>query len=438
MTSIFSGPRRLRSPSRRDILKYGAATTALVGSGLGAPAIAANRKLRLGFVSPQTGPLAAFGEADSFVIDTVQAALSNGIQSGGSTYDVEILVRDSQSNPNRTSEVASDLILRDEVDIILASSTGDTTNPVADIAELNEVPCITTDTPWEAHFFGRGGNPAQGFDWTYHFFWGLNDLVGVFTNMWDQADTNNNVGGLFANDVEGIALTDPKLGFPAPMKAAGYELSLPGLMDPGAQDLSGFISDFRSSNAEIVTGAVTPPAFATFWNQAAQQGLRDQLKFCTIAKAMLFPAAVESLGDTGEGITTEVWWSPGHPFSSGLTGSSAAEYCAAYTSTTGRQWTQPLGFKHALIEVAIDALKRAGDPKDPEAVRDAIAATNYESIVGQVSWNGATTNPVRNVSVTPLVGGQWKRGGDFPYDLAIVDNTAAPDIPLTGDLTLLS
>ena len=101
------------------------------------------------------------------------AAIGEGIDIGGTIYPVEIIVKDSQSNPNTAAEVASSLILDDEVDLMLASSTADTTNPVADQCELNEMPCISTDTPWDGHFFGRGGDPAKGFNWTYHFFWGL-------------------------------------------------------------------------------------------------------------------------------------------------------------------------------------------------------------------------------------------------------------------------
>ena len=432
----------MRAPTRRDVVKQGGAFAAMVaGSGLAAPAIAqSGNTIRIGFVSPQTGPLAAFGEADAFVIDGINKALADGLDIDGTTYNVEILSRDSQSNPNRTAEVSVDLILRDEVNILLGSSTGDTTNPVADQAEVNEVPCVTTDTPWEPHFFGRGGNPAEGFQWTYHFFWGLADMLGVFTDMWDSKDTQKSVGAFFTNDVEGVALSNPELGFPKFIKDAGYDLELPGLATPFIDDHSSFVSAFKAADIDILTGAVTPPDFATFWAQAAQQGLKERLKFCTIAKAMLFPAAVESLGDAGDGITTEVWWSPHHPFSSGLTGQSSAELAAAYTASTGRQWTQPIGFKHAVVEVAIDALKRSGDPHDLEAVRDAVAATNYQSIVGPVNWSaGGPTNPVPNVSTTPLVGGQWKLGeGDFKYDLQIVNNARASMIPTTGELELLS
>ena len=56
--------------TRRDFLKTTAATGALAAtSGLAAPAVAQDVAIKLGYVSPQTGPLAAFGEADKFVID---------------------------------------------------------------------------------------------------------------------------------------------------------------------------------------------------------------------------------------------------------------------------------------------------------------------------------------------------------------------------------
>ena len=41
---------------------------------------------------------------------------------GGKTYQVEIISKDSQSNASRASEVASDLILGDKVDLIIASA----------------------------------------------------------------------------------------------------------------------------------------------------------------------------------------------------------------------------------------------------------------------------------------------------------------------------
>jgi branched-chain amino acid transport system substrate-binding protein len=132
-------------------------------------------------------------------------------------------------------------------------------------------------------------------------------------------------------------------------------------------------------------------------------------------------------------LTSEVWWSPGHPFSSSLTGQSAQEVADAYTSSTGRQWTQPIGFVHSLFEVAADVLGRTQDIEDKQSILDAVAGTNLETLVGPVNWTAA--GPVPNVTTTPLVGGQWVLGsGDFRYDLLVVDNSQTPSVALTGEI----
>src|SRR5262249_38753836 len=163
-------------PSRRKVIKTAVgvgAAGALTARKLITTALAAGRTVKIGIVSPQTGPLAAFGEADEWVLSKVRKALANGIAIASAQHPVEIIYRDSQSNANRASEVTAELIDRDKIDIMVASSTGDTVVPVADQCELNGVPCITSVDPWEDFFFGRKGDPAKGFEWTYHFFWGF-------------------------------------------------------------------------------------------------------------------------------------------------------------------------------------------------------------------------------------------------------------------------
>ena len=158
-------------------------------------------------------------------------------------------------------------------------------------------------------------------------------------------------------------------------------------------------------------------------------------KVVTVAKALLFPPAVEALGARGAGVSTEVWWSPSHPYKSGITGETSAQLAAEYTKATNRQWTQPLGFKHAGFEVVCDVLKRTKNVSDPKSIRDAIKATNYQSIVGPVQW---TDKPMKNVSATPLVGGQWKPAGNKKFELVVVNNKQAPQIPLAGKFELIA
>jgi branched-chain amino acid transport system substrate-binding protein len=417
--------------TRRSVVTGGVAAVAAPTVLRITTANAQSRVVKIGHVSPKTGPLAGFGEADGFILDQVRGILGKGLDVGGKTYQVQIISKDSQSNANRASEVASELILGDKVDLILASATPDTTNPVADQAEVNEVPCITTNCPWQPYFFGRKGDPQKGFTWTYHFFWGLEDVIGAFLALWESAPTNKVVGGVFPNDADGNAWGDADRGFPPALAKAGYKLIDPGRYQVMNNDFTAQITAFRNAGCEIVTGNMIPPDFATFWSQCAQQGFRP--KIVTIGKALLFPSVIDSLGARGFGLTSEIWWTPNHPFKSGLTGQSAAELTAAYTSATKRPWTQPIGFQHALFEIAIDVLKRSRS-LEPKAILDAIVATDYKSMVGPVKWTG---QPVKNVTKTPLVAGQWQRKNE-KLELVITTNKTASDIPVGGRLEILA
>jgi branched-chain amino acid transport system substrate-binding protein len=391
--------------------------------------------IKIGYITPATGALAPFAEADDFILTGVREAFGEGIQTRDGSRQVEIIVKDSQSNPDRAGSAASDLILKDKVDLVVVASTPETVNPVSDQCELNGVPCISSVAPWQAWFIGRGGEPQPGgkdFNFTYHFFWGADDLVNVYMDMWGQVRTNKNVGLLMPNDSDGNALADKATGFPAALRKGGFSVTDPGRYENGTNDFSAQINRFRSGNNDILTGVPIPPDFTTFWKAASQQGYRPPV--ATIAKAVLFPSAVQALGASGDGVSTEVWWSPQHPFSSSLTDTSAEQLAAAYTEETDRPWTQPIGFVHALFEVVNDVLTKASNPKDKQAVADQIAKTKLDTIVGTVDW---TNGPVKNVAKTPLTGGQWRRsGGDF--ELVIVSNSIADQIPRADRLQTIS
>ncbi|MDD9857858.1 MAG: ABC transporter substrate-binding protein [Gammaproteobacteria bacterium] len=422
--------------TRRELLKNAAATSVGLGAGLlGAPAIATGAKIKLGYVSPQSGPLAAFSEADDYILKTFAESEAG--------RHFEVAVKDSQSNPNRAAAVARELIVEDDIDLMLVASTPETTNPVATACESEEIPCISTVAPWQPYFIGQQGNPRDPdswtpFDYSYHFFWGLEDVIAVFTAMWGRLDTNKQVGGLFPNDGDGNAWGDPEAGFPPVLSELGYALTDTGRYQNLTDDFSAQINTFKRNRVEIVTGVPIPPDFTTFWTQSKQQGFTP--KAASIGKAILFPQAVEALGDTGHNLSSEVWWSPSHPFTSSLTGQRAGEVAAGYTRATGKQWTQPIGFVHALFEMAADVMGRVEDSGDADAVAAAIAATELDSAVGRIAFDGAGLPPfaASNVAKTPLVGGQWRRRDGGGYDLIIVDNSAAPEIPAAGSMQAIT
>lgn len=424
--------------TRRELIRNAAATGVMVGtSGLAMPAIAQKAAIKLGYVSPQSGPLAAFAEADKFIIDGFLAAT----KAAGLNY--EVVIKDSQSNTNRAAEAARELIVNDKVKLMLVASTPETTNPVATTCEAEEVPCLSTVAPWQPWFIGQQGNPRdpaswKPFNYAYHFFWGIEDIIAVFTNMWAQVETNKHVGGLFPNDGDGNAWGDGTVGFPPVLAKAGYKLTDTGRYQNLTDDFSAQINAFKSASCEIITGVMIPPDFTTFWNQARQQGFKP--KIASMGKAILFPQAIEALGKSGHNLSSEVWWTPNHPFKSSLTGESSGQVAQGFTKATGKQWTQPIGFVHALFEIAADVMKRAGEGADGDKVAAAIGATKLDTLVGPIAWNGANLPPfaAKNIAKTPLVGGQWRLKAEGGYDLVITDNKTALNIPAAGKMETLS
>ncbi|MBT9386775.1 ABC transporter substrate-binding protein [Pseudooceanicola sp. CBS1P-1] len=433
MTEIRNGASAL---SRRKVLRAGLGLA--LGSGaLGAPMIrAAGRDtIRIGYIAPLSGLRAPFTVSTRHTLDVVRQALKDGLTVGGRTYDVEIIVKDCQSTPARSVQVGNELLLKDKPDIILVADA-EAATAIGPIADARRVPTLSTFGPWQAWAFSRKYDPKKGFPYTFHFFFGADELGRAFPAMWDHLDTNHQIGALFADNDAGRVMSNPEIGFPPAFEEAGYTFaSDTGLFRLDTDDFSTQIADFKRKGVDIVAGTAYENHMATFWNQAAQMGF--QPKVCTIASGLLFPSSVTNLGDRGQGMSTEAWWTPEMPFTSSLTGQSAAEVAQAFEAAGKQQWTQPLGYEHALLEIGINALRTSSDPKDHDAVRDALANSRNETVVGTVDFAGS---PLKSVGLTHTVGGQWQqaKAGAYRYQLQIVDNSTNPAVNVTADFMALN
>ena len=252
--------------------------------------------------------------------------------------------------------------------------------------------------------------------------------------MMAAVETNKKVGTLYLDNPAGQGLANPERGLPAALQAAGLTEVPTGMFQLATNDFSAQIAAFKAAGNDVMSGFMFPNHFIPFWNQVAQAGLKP--KVCAMAAAFLFASGVEALGDSGDGLATEVWWTPAFPFKSSLTGQSAAELAAQWEAETARQWTQPLGYGHALWEVGLAALANCDNPLDPDALRAGIAGLALDTVVGPVNF---AASPVKSVAMTGLVGGQWRKlGGKYPYELKIVTNLTMPSIPVDMEIVPLN
>ena len=422
------------SISRRGlIVSAGAAGLAAAARPYGAFAAGPEATLKVGFISPRTGALGGFGETDGYVLELARKALASGLKLGDKTYGVEILDRDTQSDPSRAGQLAKTLINSDKIDMMLVVSTPETINPVADASEAASVPCLSTVMPWESWYFGRGAKPGQPspFKWTYHFGFGGAEFHKCYVSQWNLIPTNKIVGALYPNDADGNAIRDHLA--PALAKS-GFTIIDPGAYEDGTTDYSAQIAKFKAERCEIFNSFPIPPDFAAFWRQAAQQGYTRMVKIAQIAKACLFPAEVTALGNLGYNLASAAYWHKAFPYKSSLTGIGGEELADGYEKASGRQWTQQLGASLALFDAGFAALKASDDPTGKAGVAKALSTLNVTTINGKVDF---TSGPVPNVSPGPIIGTQWvkaKAGSRFPLEYPVTENATDPNVPIQAKL----
>jgi branched-chain amino acid transport system substrate-binding protein len=429
--------------TRREMLKG----TGLVLGGLAMPGVlescltssssTPSGTIKIGYVSPITGATSGFGEPDPYVIGLARKALQSGLSISGTSYSVEIISRDSQSTPSVSASVANDLISGQKVDLMLTTSTPETVNGVSAACEAAGVPCISTVVPWQAWYLGLGGQIGQSttFKYIFHYCFGVEQFFNAYTHLWPQVPTNKKVGVMWPNDADGNAIRQA-LG-PA-LQGAGYTIVDPGPYEDGTNDYSAQIARFIREDCQIFNTFPIPPDFATFWNQAKQQGYTSHVKIGQIAKTGLFPSQVSSLGAIGNGLASGVYWAPTWPYKSTLTGVTCKQLGDGYEAASGKQWNQQLGASLSLFDVAAAVLKASGDPKNKAKVADTMKTLAVDTIVGHLDWTKPPTfagKPIPNVQTTPIIGGQWKSGvSKWPIDFVICENSSDPNVPVAGTL----
>ena len=383
--------------------------------------------IKIGFISPETGQLSVFTQSNGYVLGQVRAALVKGLTIGGKKYSVEIIAGDSQSSSARAAAVASQMVQQDSVDFLLATATPETVIPVSAQAEASGVPCVLTICPWEQWYYKSNG-AANTFKYSYMYFLGTQEETNDFASLWQKASTNHVVGGLWPNDVDGAGF---QKYITKKAHSLGWKVVPSGAYTDGTTDYASIISKFKNANVEILHAVPIPPDFITFWRQAHQNGFKP--KIASISKALLFPSAADALGPLVENVMSPLWWTPQFPYKSSLDGTSASAFAGDYKTTTGNDWTQPMGFNYAVFEIAVAALKASGNPKDPNAVASALGTLKGEAITGGYDFS---SGPVPHVSQIPELLAQWRLVSGS-YQLVVVDNSLLPAVPAAGPLQLL-
>jgi branched-chain amino acid transport system substrate-binding protein len=178
-------------------------------------------------------------------------------------------------------------------------------------------------------------------------------------------------------------------------KAAGYQVALNGEYAPGAKDFSDLILKAKAANVDVVLALPNPPDGMTMVKQMKELGFTPKLSFFIRAPdAQIWS---QNLGKDGDFMVLAAGWHHA------MKGAGVKELNDAHQKKFGRPADPLVGPAYACVEILAAAVTRAGFP-DREKVRDAIAATSMNTVIGSVKFRPDGTG------IVPQALLQWQNG----------------------------
>lgn len=364
-----------------------AATEAPTEAPTQAPAAELPDSIKVGAVIPITGRYAGGGgqvkNGYELAVEDINAA--GGVDVGGTKVPLELIELDDESDPTKTVQNLETLYSSDDVVAYLGGFGSDLHAAAAAIAEKNKVPYIgVAFALYKVH--------EQGFKYLFSPF-PKSPAISVTTfDMLDSLDPKPTNVAIFAEKTDwGAELSGlwteqaNKRGY----KVATYEYA------PGTTDFSSIILPAKDSGADVVLALPNPPDGLALAKQIKE--LDFNAGVYVFVRAADPPTFGENLGADSNGFMLMPGWNRGLKFD------GVAEMAERYQAKFDAPAAATTGSAYAAVQILADSIQRAGS-LDRDAIRDAIAATDMDTVAGHVTFNPDGTGNV----VTII--NQWQDG----------------------------
>jgi ABC-type branched-subunit amino acid transport system substrate-binding protein len=339
--------------------------------------------IKIGTSIPLSGAVPLQSELDGYEQAVKDANAAGGVDIDGTKHQIELVTLDNRSDNTLQTQQIRTLVLKDKVSAMLGACCQQVilAGPQADALKTPMVSCCV---PVEL------GAPSKGY--SFIAFQRLADAATNFYKVADKADTNKKAVLVTNNDAPGKATAALFAGVG---KQSGYEVVASGSVPAGTTDFSDVINKAKSSDAQVLVAAMTPPDCFAMWKQMKALDYKPQV---AIGLQCAQTPGWAKLGDLGNGTLVVLSWIK----TAGLPGTDNI------VSTLGKKWPNPTDLQAAAsgyeaAQITIDAIKRAKSA-DPEAIKDALAQTNGDFALGPVKFDA------KGLSVTPTFIGQWNDG----------------------------
>lgn len=371
--------------SKRTLIKGAAAA---VGAATFAPQLMAqSAPVRIGYTMARTGPWtggAQTSQEPNYLLWAEQQNAAGGLDVKGVRRKIELISSDDQSNVETVVRTYEKLMGSDKVDLVLPPWGSGANFAVAPLANRYGYPFLAPTALSKKlvdlklpYFFLLLQQPAP--------------MIGALVDLL-KSQGMKTVAVIYVDDLFGL---ENYAALKEAVKGSGIRLveekSYPG----STQDLSPVLRSIKDKNPDAFIGFSYPPDTILASKQSKEVGFNPKFYYASVGTA--FPLYTKVMTVAGaEGVMGMGSWNA-------KTSPGAKAYFDAHVASQKKEpdrWAS--GAAWAGLEILTNAVKSVG--LDRKAIRDYVANTTHQTILGEIKFNGS-----ENVG-TPGTVGQWQKG----------------------------
>ncbi|HEX4111272.1 MAG TPA: amino acid ABC transporter substrate-binding protein [Stellaceae bacterium] len=355
------------------------ALAAAFAAAFGGNALAADLPSTITFGSSMqlTGQDANLGRyyRDAYTLTIDQINKAGGIKIGGKSVPITLKLLDNQSDANLAVRQYVGLVTQDKVDFLLGPYASGTTIPVSSVSEKYQIPMVE----------GGGASP-QIFSRGYKYIFGLlppaDDYFASTITMLEQLQPKaKTVALVTADDAFDVSVAK---GTRKLLKAANMEIVLDQSYAAKTTDFSSIMAQIKSKQPDVVFWGGLEPEVLNALRQSKSLDVNPKLlmSFTVGVPAADFRKALGNDANDAFGMTA---WLPAPALKDDWFG-DAAKFAAAYKAKYGYDPDYHVAAGAAAVETLVKAIEKAGS-LDKAKVRDALAASDFDSLYAHVKFN---------------------------------------------------
>ena len=382
---------------------------------LAATAAPAQETLTIGFTASQTGALNNDSTAQMRGIELWRDEVNakGGIKVGGTTYTVNLVTYDDESQGTRVQQLYARLITQDKAQFLISPYSSGLVATAAIISEQYGKVMVTTGGALEKTYQLGNKNLFQIYSGASQY------LAGALQALREK-NPNPRIAFVYEDDPfsKGVAAAVRELA-----KSMGLTLALDESYAGSTTDFTPIINKIISSNADVLLGGGHYADGATLARQLYEQ--KAGLKWVTLLVAPDSPKFTQ-LGDAAIGISVPSQWEPQVTFKPDF-GPSPAQFTKAFIDKYKIEPGYHAAGGYAAGLILQRAIELAGSV-EPDKVADALNKMDVTTFFGHTKFS---TDPKQHGLQIghQMVLAQWqKRNGQLVKEVVWPTDAKTADI----------